>query len=168
MLARFSPPRPALTKSIQYVNTFVWPHQEHLVCQNVGRHLVITRSRSQFALYPTVAVLIEDLRRQRVALFWTLLLGDVTVHPKPLLLQHGDVYLLEVDTIGLEESHHCLLVLLYLKMERREEMTPKCCCDHVELTNLSFLGGRPSCSITKTINIKTIRSRRGRSSEHRS
>lgn len=127
---------------------------------------MITRSQGKFALYPTVAVLIEDLRRQRVALFWTLLLRDVTVHPKPLLLQHGDVYLLEVDAIGLEESHHCLLMLLYLKMERGEEMTSKCCCGLVELTNLSFLGGNPSCSITHTINIKTIHSRRGRSSEH--
>lgn len=141
MLARFSitnaPPRPK-----------VYSKLTHLVRQNVGR-LVMTRSRSQFALYPTVAVVIEDLRRQRVALFWTLLLRDVTVHPKALLLQHGDVYLLEVDSIGLEESHHRLLMLLYLKMERREEMTSECCCDHVELTDPSFLGGSPSCSLQK-------------------
>lgn len=79
------------------------------------------------ALYPTVAVLVEDLRRQRVALIGTLLLRDVTVHPKPLLLQHGDVYFLEVDSIGLEEPHHCLLMLLHLEMERQEEKTSKCC-----------------------------------------
>lgn len=164
MLAHFSIITPPPNQ--KYFKTFVWPHQEHLVCQNVGRQRVITRSQSWFALYPTVAVLIEDLRRQRVALFWTLLLRDVTVHPKPLLLQHGDVDLLEVDSVGLEESHHCLLMLLHLKTERREETTSKCCCDLIELTNLWLSGGSPSCSITKTINIKTIHSRRGRSSEH--
>lgn len=70
------------------------------------------------APYPTVAVSVEDLWRQRVALLGMLLLRDVSVHPKALLLQHGDVHFLEADSIGLQESHHCLLMLLYLNMER--------------------------------------------------
>lgn len=78
-----------------------------------------TRWIAKCALYPTVAVLVEDLRRQRVALLGPLLLRDVAVHPEPLLLQHGDVHRLEVDSIRLQESHHCLLMLLYLEMERK-------------------------------------------------
>lgn len=85
----------------------------------------IARSQSECALYPTVVVLVEDLRRKRVALLGTLLFRDVTVHPKPLLLQHGDVYFLEVDSISLQESHHCLLMLLYLEMER-QKIISKC------------------------------------------
>lgn len=81
----------------------------------------MARSQSKRALYPTVVLLVEDLRRQRVAPLGTLLFRDVTVHPKPLLLQHGDVYLLEADSIRLQESHHCLLMLLYLEMERHKK-----------------------------------------------
>lgn len=106
----------------------------------------IARSQSECALYPTVAVLIEDLRRQRVALLGTLLLRDVTVHPKPLLLQHGDVYLLEGDSISFQESHHCLLMLLYLEMERQ-----KIICQGYQ----AFSGGNLSCSIM-TVDDKKI------------
>lgn len=71
--------------------------------------------------YPTVTVIVEDLRRQRVAFFRQSVPGDVVVHPEPLLLQHGDVYLLEVDSIGFQETHHCLLVLLHLEAEMKDE-----------------------------------------------
>lgn len=89
------------------------------------------------APYPTVAVLVEDLRRQRVALLGMLLFRDVSVHPKALLLQHGDVYFLEADSIGLQESHHCLLMLLYLEMERAKI---------IDKFDQAFLGGNRSCS----------------------
>lgn len=108
----------------------------------------IARSQRECALYPTVAVLVEDLRRQRVALLGTLLFRDVAVHPKPLLLQHGDVYFLEVDSISLQESHHCLLVLLYLQMERKKIISQ---CYQ------AFLGGTLSYSIM-TVNNKTVTS----------
>ncbi len=65
--------------------------------------------------YPTVAIFIEDLGRHWVAFLRPLVFGDVPIHPEPLLLQHGDVYFLEVDTIGLQETHHSLLMLLYLE-----------------------------------------------------
>ena len=77
-----------------------------------GRFLIKNSNKSPS--YPTVAILVEDLRRQWVALLRLLVSGDVAVHPEPLLLQHGDVYFLEADSIGLQETHHCLLVLLYL------------------------------------------------------
>lgn len=96
------------------------------------------RSQGARALYPTVAVLVEDLRRQRVALLGTLVFRDVTVHPKPLLLPHGDVHLQEVDSIGLQESHHCLLMLLHLEMERGKM---------VSKWYRAFLGGNLSGSI---------------------
>jgi len=60
-------------------------------------------------------ILIEDLWRQRVAFLWQLIPGDVAVHPEPLLLQHGNVYFLEADSIGLQETNHRLLMLLYLE-----------------------------------------------------
>lgn len=66
-------------------------------------------------------LLVEDLWRQRVAFFRQLVPGDVAVHPEPLLLQHGDVNLLEADSIGLQETHHCLLVLLYLGVKKKEQ-----------------------------------------------
>lgn len=75
----------------------------------------------KYPSYPTVAILIEDLRRQRVAFLRLLVSGDVTVHPEPLLLQHGDVYFLEADSIGLQETHHCLLVLLYLERSKMDK-----------------------------------------------
>lgn len=74
------------------------------------------------ASYPTVAILVEDLRRQRVASLGQLVAGDVTVHPEPLLLQHGDVYLLEADSIGLQESYHSLLVLLHLEERKKKKV----------------------------------------------
>lgn len=77
--------------------------------------------------YPTVAILVEDLWRQRVAFFRQLVPGDVAVHPEPLLLQHGDVYLLEADSIGLQETYYCLLVLLYLEVKDK-----KCKCRHFQ------------------------------------
>lgn len=65
--------------------------------------------------YTAVVILVENLWRQRVALLWLLIPGDVAVHPEPLLLPHGNVYFLEVDSVGLQETHHCLLMLLYLR-----------------------------------------------------
>lgn len=65
--------------------------------------------------YPTVVIVVEYLRRQRVAFLRPLVRGDVAEHPQPLLLQHGDVYFLETDPIGLQEAHHCLLMLFHLK-----------------------------------------------------
>ena len=64
--------------------------------------------------YPTVAISIEDLRRQRLAHLWVLVLGDVAAHPQPLLLPHGDVYFLETQAICFQETDHVLLVLLHL------------------------------------------------------
>lgn len=64
-------------------------------------------------IVPTISILIEDLGRQWVAFLWLFISGDVLIHPKPLFLQHGDVYLLEVDSIGLQEAHHRLLMLFY-------------------------------------------------------
>lgn len=66
--------------------------------------------------YPTVAVVVKDLRRQRVAFLRLFVPGDVAVHPEPLLLHHGDVHFLEVDPIGLQETDHCLLVLFHLRI----------------------------------------------------
>lgn len=62
-------------------------------------------------------LLVEDLRRQWVAFLWQLVSGDVAVHPQPLFLQHGDVYFLEADSIGLQETHHFLLMLFYLRTD---------------------------------------------------
>lgn len=76
--------------------------------------------------YPAVVLLVEDLWWQRVAFFRQLVPGDVAVHPQPLLLQHGDVYLLEADSIGLQETHHCLLVLLYLEVRKRKDKKCEC------------------------------------------
>lgn len=64
--------------------------------------------------YTTVAIIVENLWRQRVALLWLLIPGDVAVHPEPLLLQHRNVYFLEVDSVGLQETNYCLLMFLYL------------------------------------------------------
>ena len=75
---------------------------------------LIINIKNKLPSYPTVVILVEDLWRQRVAFLGQLVSGDVPVHPEPLLLQHGDVYFLEADSIGLQETHHCLLVLFYL------------------------------------------------------
>lgn len=74
--------------------------------------------------YPAVDVVIEDLRRQRVAVGRPLVTRDVAVHPQPLLLQHGDVYLLEVDSVGLQEAHHRLLLLFHLPRDTAAAAPP--------------------------------------------
>lgn len=70
--------------------------------------------------YTAVSILIEDLRRQWVAFLWLPFPGDVAVHPEPLLLHHGNIYFLEVDSIGLQETNHRLLVLLHLNTTKYE------------------------------------------------
>lgn len=124
--------------------------------ENPEDSMWMARSRSDCALYPTVALLVEDLRRQRVALLGTPVFRDVPVHPKPLLLQHGDVHLLEVDSISLQESHHCLLLLLYLEMER-EQIISQC--------YQAFMGGDLSCSIT-AVDDEIYELRRDKGSEY--
>lgn len=74
----------------------------------------LLRYRNWCLSYTTVAILIEDLWRQWIAFLWFLFLGDVAVHPEPLLLQHGNVDFLEVNSICLQETHNCLLMFLYL------------------------------------------------------
>lgn len=69
------------------------------------------------AAYSTVLVIIEYLRRQRVALSRLLLRGDVLIHPLPLLFWHCDVHLLKLYLVGFQKSNHILLFLLYLQRE---------------------------------------------------
>lgn len=64
---------------------------------------------------PTVAVLIENLWRQRDAVGGFLLLWDVLPHPHAVLLIAGNVQLSVVHLKSLQEAHHILLFLLDLR-----------------------------------------------------
>lgn len=65
--------------------------------------------------HAAVVVSIEDLRGERIALFRSFLLRNVLIHPEPLILQHGDVNLLEADPVGLQKAHDGLLTFLHLR-----------------------------------------------------
>lgn len=65
--------------------------------------------------HAAVVISIEDLRGERIALFRSFLLRNVLVHPEPLILQHGDVNLLEADPVGLQKAHDGLLMFLHLR-----------------------------------------------------
>lgn len=64
--------------------------------------------------YATVAVLVEDLRRQRDAVAGLVLLRHVGPHPHAVLLVAGNVQLGVVHLESLQEADHILLLLLDL------------------------------------------------------
>lgn len=77
------------------------------------KHCVVFLGLEEVFIIPTVPILIEDLWRHWSPLLRMLVFGNIVVHPQSLFLQHGDVYLLKVDSIGLEKAYDILLMLFY-------------------------------------------------------
>lgn len=64
--------------------------------------------------HPTVALIVENLRREGDAVGWLLFLGDVLPHPHAVVHVAGDVQLGVVHFKSLQETNHILLLLLDL------------------------------------------------------